>query len=52
VKKQFCFLGPSDSYEGTFGNKIVKKLLQYAIMGDKMSPGNCGVFQLLKEVTF
>jgi len=51
VKKQFCFLGPSDSYEGTFGNKIIKKLLQYAIMGDIISPGNQGVFQLLKKET-
>ena len=34
VYEQFCFLGPSDSYEGTFGNKIAKKLLHYVIMGD------------------
>jgi len=53
MQKHFCFLSPSDSYEGTFVNKKnAKKLLHYIIMGDKMSPENPGVFQLLKEVNF
>jgi len=37
--------GPSET-------KLLKKLLHYVIMGDKMSPENQDALQLLKEVNF
>jgi len=40
-----------DVYEGTFGNKIVKKLLHYVIMGDMNLSKNSDVLQLVGRVT-